>query len=263
MRRLAWCFGTVAVLGLNAGCASIGSRPEIRDLRARITSIDLQGVNLAFDVDVHNPYPVALKTPRFRYGIDIQDKPFVESELDVKVDLPAGQVGTATLPAHFTYRDLWKIYATLSDSADVAYRLRGVFLISALGQSFELPLSHSGTFPVLRRPTFTVRNLDYSEPTLSSAAMTLEVEVHNPNVFDIDVQGLGYAAQLGDVQVGRINASTIGQVPAGQTGNLNLSGEITARSALLELLRGESLGKAHVSPIGSLKTPYGPVDLTR
>ena len=262
MRRLAWCLAAAA-LGLSAGCAGLGPRPEIRDLRARITGIDLQGVGLAFDVDVYNPYPVALQTPRFRYGIDIQDAPFVESESDVKVALPARQVGTATLPVRLAYRDLWRIYSALSDSAEVAYRLRGTFLISALGQSFELPLSHDGTFPVLRRPTFTVKGLDLAKPTLSGAAMTLKAEIHNPNVFELDVTELGYVVQIGDVQAGRVEASTIGEVPAGGTGNLTLTGEVTAREALLELLRGESLGAARVSPSGLVRTPYGSVNLTR
>ena len=263
MSRIAWSVGVAVVCLLSSGCASVGLRPEVRDVRARITSIDLQGVGLAFDVDVNNPYPVALKTPRFRYGIDIQDTPFVESDQDAKVDLPAGKVGTATLPVHLSYKDLWKLYQALSDAADVDYTLRGAFLVDALGQSFELPLSHSGKFPVLRRPTFSIKGLDVGKPTLSSAAVTLETEIRNPNVFDIDVSGLGYAAQIGDVQIGRINASTLGKVVAGGAGKLNLTGEITARSALAGLLGGESLGDAHITPIGVLKTPYGSVDLAR
>ena len=263
MNRVAWSIGIAAVCLLSSGCAALGPRPEVRDVRARITSIDLQGVALAFDVDVNNPYPVALKTPRFRYGIDIQDTPFVESDQDAKVELPAGKVGTATLPVRLSYKDLWKLYTALSDAADVDYRLRGAFLVDALGQSFELPISHDGKFPVLRRPTFTIKGLEVGKPTLSSAAVTLEMDVHNPNVFDVDVSSLGYAALLGDVQVGQISASTLDRVPAGGAGKLNLTGEITARSALLGLLRGESLGDASVSPIGVLKTPYGSVDLAR
>lgn len=263
MHRITWCLGTATVLLLNVGCASLALRPEIRDVRPRITAIDLQGVSLAFDVDVHNPYPVALRTPRFRYGIDIQDTSFVESESDVTVDLPANQLGTATLPVGIGYKELWKIYSTLADSTDIAYRLRGAFAVTALERSFELPLSHTGTFPVLRLPTFAIKDVSFSDASLSHAGVTVETEIGNPNVFDIDVRDLGYAVRLGDVQVGRVHASTVGNVPAGEAGRLTLSGEITARSALLQLFRGESLGQAHVSPIGSMKTPYGPVELAQ
>ncbi len=259
--RACWHLGLSAIVAINAGCASIGMRPTIEDIRARITSLDLQAVGLAFDVDVKNPYPVALKTPRFKYGFDVHDTPFVESGSETSVDLPAGRVGTATLPLRVRFADLWALAASLRGSREVSYRLHGAFVVDALGQSFELPLSHEGMFPVLRLPKFSVQKLDVNDVSLSSARVSLDVDVGNPNVFAIDGQDLGYAVRIGDVEVGRVSASTLETVPAGGSGRVTVTGEITARSALLQLAGGMSLGEARLSPTGSFRTPYGHVDL--
>jgi LEA14-like dessication related protein len=258
----AYCYlGLSAVVALHAGCASIGMRPTIEDVRARVTSLDLEAVGLAFDVDVKNPYPVALKTPRFKYGFDVHETPLVASGSETSVDLPAGRVGTATLPVRVRFADLWALAASLRGSREVGYRLHGAFVVKALGQSFELPLSHEGTFPVLRLPKFSVQKLDVSDMSLSSARVSLDVDVSNPNVFAIDGRDLGYVVRIGDIEVGRVSASTLDAVPAGGSGRVRVTGEVTARSALLQLARGVSPGEASLLPTGSFQTPYGPVDL--
>lgn len=250
-------FGLAA--SFSAGCASIGIRPEIQDVRARITSLDTQGVGLAVDVDVKNPYPLALKTPRFKYGMDVSQTPLFESAAETSVDLPAGKVGTATLPLHIRYADLWRLAASLRGAKEVGYRLHGAFLVNALGQSHELPLSHEGTFPVLHLPTFSVKSVDVDDLSLSSARVTVAAELQNPNVFDIDAREIGYTLRIGDVEVGRLTASTIGTVPAGTGGRAQLTGDVTVRSALIQLAKGVSVSEVSVSSTGSFGTPYGAV----
>lgn len=250
-----------AALSCGAGCASLGIRPEIEDVRARVTALDIQGVSLAIDVDVNNPYPVALKTPQFNYGVDINQTPLFDSATETSVDLPAGKVGTATLPLRIRYTDLWKLAASLRESKEIGYRLRGAFVVNALGQSHELPLSHEGTFPVLRLPTFSVKSVDVEDLSLSSARVVAEVELQNPNAFDIDARELGYTMRIGDIDIGRVTASTAGAVPGEGRGRLRLSGEVTVRSALLQLAKGVSVGQVKLATNGSLGTPYGAVRL--
>ena len=257
----AWLLASLAALLSGAGCAALGVRPEIQDVRGRVTSIDLQGVSLTFDVDVKNPYPVPLKTPSFKYGLDIDETPFVESGSAANVDLPAATVGTASLPVQIRYADLWALAASLRESKEFKYRLHGAFLVTALGESFELPLEHEGTSPVLRLPRFSVKDVDVSEASLSSARIDIDVEVSNPNVFSIDSRQLGYVVHMGDVQLGRVTASTLGEVAAGGTGHIALTGELTAKRALMQLARGASIGHVELRPTGSLGTPYGPIEL--
>jgi len=259
--RLAGFLTSLAALLSGAGCAALGVRPEIQDIRGRVTSIDAQGVSLTFDVDVKNPYPVPLKTPNFKYGLDIDQEPFVESGSAVNVDLPAGTTGTASLPVQIRYADLWALASSLRQSKEFSYRLHGAFLVTALGESFELPLQHQGTCPVLRLPRLSVKDVNVRDVSLSSARVDLDVEVTNPNVFSIDSNQLGYAVRMGDVQLGSVTASTLGEVAAGSTGRVTITGELKAKRALLQLARGASVGNVELRPTGSLGTPYGAVEL--
>ena len=195
--------GSLAVAG---GCSSL-QRPAIRDVRTHVTGIDLQGVSLMFDIDIHNPYPIALRAPRFQYGIDIEGAEFISSQAPVEVDLPAGQVGTAKLPARIEYLQLWRTYQSLTDASEVKYRLRGTIPISALGQTHELALSKDGTLPVFRVPEIRVGDVAFSEVSLSKAKATVAGTMRNPNAFALGAKGLGYALVLGDTPVGSLRGS--------------------------------------------------------
>lgn len=247
-------------LALAGGCSS---RPEIRAVRPHVTGIDLQGVSLTFDVDINNPYPIALRAPRFQYGMDIEEAEFIKSQAPVEIDVPAGRVGTTTLPARLEYAQLWRTYRSLANANEVKYRLHGTVLVSALGQTHELPLSHDGTFPVFRLPKIDVTNVDFSETSLSRAKATVTATVHNPNAFALGAKGLGYSRLLGDTPLGSLSATALESIPAGGTGTLKLSGEITARSALARILQGGGVGDAKVTPTGTIETPFGPVKLER
>ena len=67
---------------------------------------------MVFDVDVYNPYMMAVRCPRFRCGMDIADQAFLDTYEEVKVDLPAAKVGTIQVPARVEYLTrigLWRM----------------------------------------------------------------------------------------------------------------------------------------------------------
>jgi LEA14-like dessication related protein len=100
-----------------------------------------------------------------------------------------------------------------------------------------------------------------SEVSLRRASLAVEAEVANPNVFPIDIRGLGFVLKAGDDQLGGLTASTAEPIPAGGTGRLTLKGEVSASAVLLRIVRGESLRRATLCPSGSIMTPHGPVTL--
>lgn len=246
---------------LLTGCTQLGARPTVKDMRSRITGIDLRGVDLALDVDIQNPYLIPIKTPKFRYGLDVQDVSFLNADADAKLDLPAGRVGTTTLPVRIEYASLWKLASNLATAKQLNYKLHGTLLLSALGDSFEIPLEHAGTFPVLHLPKFSVKDVNFADVSLSGARVVVDTEVQNPNIFSVGTTGLGYLLRLGDTDVGGITAATAKDIAAESTGTLQLNGEVNARSALMKLLGGGSLGSPSLTPKGEFSTPYGPVKL--
>ncbi len=248
---------------LAAGCAGVeGMKPSVDSVSSRIDGIDLEGVDLMFDIGVRNPLPMNLKTPAMRYSFAVQGTQIASSNTGVKANLPGGRVGSVKIPVRIGYRELARIVGDLSGVAEANYAFEGAFDIPVLGSNITLPFRHQGTFPVVRPPSFSGVRVGTSGLSLSGGRVTIDATMTNPNAFGIDVAGLGYALRLGDVSLAGLSASTGGKVRAGASQGIRLTGEITAQDALRKLLGG-GLGRARLKPTGSIGTPFGPLRLGR
>jgi LEA14-like dessication related protein len=262
MKHRAYCVAVVApVLAMLAGCASM--RPQVESIDLRVTGIDLEGVDLAFDVDVNNQMPLDISGLRGNYAIDIAEVEFIQSDAVPEIALPGGQTNTVTLPARMEYMKLWQTYENMRDAKDVPYALRGALICPVAGQDLELPLAHTGTLPVLRVPRIRVTDVRTSDVSLTNATVTVEAEMTNPNSFELGIDEMGYRLMLGDADVGRLTGSTGDAIQPDGQGQLSLTGNITARSALGALIRGVKPDAVDLVPVGRLQTPYGPVELNR
>lgn len=256
----------VAAAAFTAGCASIPAlipKPEIKAIRPRLAGLDFQGVDLVFDVDVSNPYPAPIASPMFKYALDLGGSRFSAGDSPVMVDLPAKGTGTAALPLRLAYADVWRLSQTLAKAKEIDYTLAGNLLLNAGGKSHELPLSHSGKFPVLRLPSIKIARLRPTDIGLTRATLAVDVDMTNPNAFAMALDRIGYALNLGDVQLGELTAVTKGKIGPDETGRVQLTGEVSAMDAVRQLVGGQGLGMAKVLPTGEFQTPYGPVKFGR
>jgi LEA14-like dessication related protein len=145
MKNVAMAGVLVAALWAASGCAS--SRPVLKGVAARVLNVDASGVELAFDVDVENQLPIPLKSTSGRYALDIAEARLLSSDQVPALDLPAGEVGTVTLPARVEYADLIKTAQSMATAKELPYRMQGAFLFPMMGSDYELPFSHEGTIP--------------------------------------------------------------------------------------------------------------------
>lgn len=265
MRSPVTCLTAALLTAVLFGCATLpfSETPEVRAVSPRIAGVDFQGLDMDFDVDVSNPYPVPIKTPRFRYGIDVEGSKFFDSEATSQVSLPASGVGTVTLPVRLSYTDLFRTYQGLADAAEAHYTLRGSIILPLLGRSFEVPVSHSGMFPVLRPPTFSDVNVDLAQVSLLKTKISVDAAMKNPNAFALGIENLGYMLKLGDTEIGGLTATAANTLDAGETERLLLTGELSAASGIVNMIKGGgTIGRAQIFPSGSIQTPYGPVKLS-
>lgn len=199
-------------------------------MRPRIQGLDFPGVDLAFDLDVRNPYPVAIRTPRFRYGLEVAGTPLLKNASAATIDLASSTTTTVTLPVRVDNLNLFKIYRDASSTGETPYRLTASLVLRAMGHDIELPFAHDGTFPILKVPTFTVTRIRPVGISISRAAVTVEAEASGT----LDARGKGA---------------------------ITLTGELSAANAVIQLLLGGKIGEARILPSGSISTPYGAVRL--
>lgn len=254
----------LALLALVAtvGCNGLAvNTPTIEAIRPRIVGLDFEAVDLEFDVDVRNPYSIPIKTPRFRYGMDVEGSNLFEGqEHPSGIDLPADGLGTATLPVRLTYMEVVKVFQSLMNTNEAGYRLHGAFLLEAMGKTHELPMEKEGRFPVLKVPRFTVGEVE-KDASLTEVRLSIDAEVENPNVFPVGIGDLGYGIDFGTIRAANLTARTEGQIPAEGKGTVRLEGKVSGLDAVRQLLGGGELGDARLLPTGSIATPYGDVRL--
>jgi LEA14-like dessication related protein len=258
---LSVCFVLIGCSGYTKSVLGMGKRPSIKSISPRIAGIDFQGINLIFDLEVDNPYSVAIKSPRFKYGMDIQDNEFMKSETTSKLSLPAKGVGTVSLPVRMEYVTLWRTYQGLKGANEVPYTMRGAMVASALGKDIELPMEKSGVFPVMRVPRFSSTKVKTSDVSLTKAKVAVTAMVMNPNAFTLGLDELGYDIKIGDIVLGSVKATTLKKIAPGESREMTLTGALSGYQAVQQLLSGSKIGKAEIKPTGFMKTNYGKIKM--
>lgn len=253
----------VIVLQISLGCAMLPAnmKPQVVGVTPRVTSIDLKGIDLAFDLDIKNPYPTALKTPEFTYDLNIAGMSFASREATATLNIPARSTGTTTLPVRIDFADLFSLSQNLKGANEAPYSIGGRFIVPVAGQRIEVPFSHEGTFPVLRIPKFSNIRVNPGGISLTGAKIDVQADMVNPNVFAIGLSGLGYSLELGGVKLGDITARTADSLAPGAKGTLSLSGKLSAKDAITSLAEGAKLGRVRIVLRGKIQTPYGEVNL--
>lgn len=255
-------FLPLMALALTFGCASLPiGKPEVKSFVPKIAGIDLQGLDMIFDIGVSNPYPTSIKTPKFKLGMDVLGSQFIEKSDAATMDLPAMKTGLISVPVRVGYADLFKLYNNLQGQNEVDYTIKGAMLLPVLGKDYELPLNYTGKFPVIRVPQFKVLAMRPYDITFSSAMVAVDTEVTNPNAFGLNFNGIGYNLQFGDVSMASLTAQTLSDIVAGGSGKMTFAGKVSAMDAVSQILSGDAMGKAQIVPTGAIQTPYGPLKL--
>lgn len=269
MNRIPVLAMVLATMLLAVGCNTLStsallgkvSKPSIESISPRIAGLNFQGIDLAFDVAVLNPYEVPIKSPRFKYALDVEGASFLSSQATANLDLPAKGVGTVVLPVRLQYLDLLQAYSSLKDVGEVPYTLHGALVFSPWGETIELPIRKSGTFPILRVPALSNVVVDPPEVSLGGAKIQVKSNITNPNVFALGLESLGYDLQIGEVKLGGLKTESLRSLKAGDSGEVSLMGAISGYEAVQQLLSGRGLGAVALRPVGSISTPYGIVRL--
>ena len=246
-----------------SGCSLLTEiqKPKIVKVTPSIKGLDFKGVDMNFDIDVHNPYPVQIVSPGFDYGMNIEENRLFESQADTDVDLAAKKTGTVTLPVRLDYMETFKAVSDLATKAEANYEVFGAFHFKPFGKSVDLPFSRKGSIPVVKMPKISVKNVSTGDVGLSGATLKVDLGVKNPNIFKIGLDNLGYGLKLGDTEIAGLKAGAIDALEAGSEGNVTLSGKISAMSVISKIVKGIDASEMNISPTGSIKTKYGDLKL--
>lgn len=131
-------------------------KPTARLSGVQFGDIDLKSATLLFDVEVSNPYSVALPLLNMNYAVASGQNPLFEGKADLQTTIPAKGSQSVALPVKIGYMDLLNALAALKDvrpgstvpySADVDLSMD----TQAFGP-LRLPLKKSGDLTIPELP---------------------------------------------------------------------------------------------------------------
>lgn len=246
--------GVAGVVAAAAGCVGLPVvEPEVRGVEARIDGLDLEGLDVVFDVRVYNPLLNALHAPRFRYAVDVQGRTLASGRQAAGAEFPAAGVGTLSIPVRVAYRDLAAIYGDIGGRSEADYRLTGEIKVPLLGSTVDLPFELDGSVPIVRPPAVELEGVDLSAVSPLGGDVHVDVGVTNPNAFPVGVDGLAYSLLVRGDEVARLSADSDGPIAPGTRRMMRLTARFSAAAAVS--------GQWTVRPSGAVTTPYGPLEL--
>ena len=135
-------------------------KPTARMTGLKFENVKLDSATLLFDVEVDNPYPVALPLMNLDYGLSSGAEEFLNGNAELQTTVPAKSKKTVSLPANINYLDMLKALKGIRPGSKIPYK-------ADLGLSVDAP-----ALGLMRLP------------------LKKEGEIVLPTVSDIDAKGI-------------------------------------------------------------------------
>ena len=138
----------------SAGCATIESalnirKPSVGLKGIRFDEITLNSATLLFDVEVENPYPVALPLVNVDYNLASRAKPFLTGQADLQTTIPPQAKETVSLPAKISYLDLLQAFKGIKPGSTIPYSAdMGLSVDTPALGLLRLPIKKDGALSV-------------------------------------------------------------------------------------------------------------------
>ena len=185
-------------LAIVTGCESIQKSASTKlpiatakDLR--IKAADFSTLDLLLDVGIDNPNPFGLTLSGLSYDFVVNNQPLLQGEQNNTLRIEAAQESTLSVPLSLTLQTLANEIPEIlqSDSFDYELNTQLQFNLPLLG-SFKVPLTKTGSLPVIRPPRISDVSLAKRKLNLTGADLDLTVNIENPNAFNLVLNGLDY-----------------------------------------------------------------------
>ncbi|MCU7828725.1 MAG: LEA type 2 family protein [Candidatus Thiodiazotropha sp. (ex Myrtea sp. 'scaly one' KF741663)] len=229
-RKVLLLFVLIHAISLS-GCATLeqvgqvleGQKPTAQVNGVRLTSLDFEGMDLAFDVQVDNPNPVGISLAGLDYDLSLLGSRFLKGDQPMGMRLAANGNSSVEVPMRLGFQQLLSTYQQLkgADSAGYQLDLGMGFDVPVLGR-VRVPVSYQGEFPVPKMPDVKVRSLDVQQLSMSGAKLMMQLEVDNPNAFSLLLNQLNYDVKLNGYNVGSGLMGRAVNLQQGSPGVINL-----------------------------------------
>ncbi len=185
-------------LAILTGCESIqkAAKSKIPIAKAgdvRIAAADFSSLDLVLDLVIENPNNFGVTLSGLPYDLVINEHSLLQGEQSKSLRIEAAQRSTVAIPVSLVLQNLFTEIPEILQQDTFNYRLdtRPQFTIPLIG-NIEVPLTKTGSLPVIRPPKIQDVSLTKRAINLTGADLDLQIALKNPNNFDLTVKELAY-----------------------------------------------------------------------
>lgn len=261
----------IVLAALSSGCATMDDalksapRPSASIIGANVQNLSLQSLDLVFDIEVTNPYGVALALVDFRYAIESGEFQLMQGNIQPTGSLPANGSSVLQIPARLDLLTTINTLKGVKPGAVVPYQANFSIAIDApvLGR-ITLPLQHQGEIPIPALPEFSLASFDIASLSLDEVKAIAKLRIKNTNQFGIILKQLGFDLELNKTKVTSIRMYSSSEVGAGQATIVEIPLSFLPRAfgaGMFNLLRGNESGYG-ITGILDVDTQFGAMSLS-
>ncbi|NIR48757.1 LEA type 2 family protein [candidate division KSB1 bacterium] len=194
----------LGLINLVIACGSVGEmvkntfkKPTVSFGNPKLHKLSFESITLLFDLKITNPNPLAIKLAGLDYDFLLNEQSFVTGNQEHGLEILSESESTVEIPVTFNFSDVYQTFKSLKNRDSTQYELR-------CGLSFDLPLlgrkrvpvSKSGSLPLLKLPNLRVESLNIESLGLTGTDLTLNVQLENPNTFAFVLQKMDYGLKI-------------------------------------------------------------------
>jgi LEA14-like dessication related protein len=204
-----WLSGAViislfALFAIYVSCSTVKNlaniqEPKVSVDKVRFTGLSFEDVDLAFDVKIDNPNQLSATLAGFDYDLKINDASFLQGQQTSDMTIAATSASNLEVPLTLNFKDLYNTFNSLKNQDSSAYKmdLGLTFNLPILGKT-RIPVSKQGYLPMVKLPSLKVSSLKIKKMGLTSADLELNLEIDNPNAFNLIADNLNYNFAVND-----------------------------------------------------------------
>lgn len=253
-----------------SGCAQMRSwlegapKPSVGLKGVKIQDLSLKDLTLLFDVEIQNPYRVALPLLDVGYRLDSAGSSLLQGTAPLQGTIPASGRRVVGIPATIRFADILKTGRGIRPGAVVPYDAMLGLGVRAPGVGkMTLPIRKKGEFPIPTVPKVELRGIRWDNLSWREAAGTIDFYVQNTNDFPVDIKGLDYALSIAGSKVGRVGLKSGAKIDKGRGAALSMPirfSTIDLGAAFLDIL-GKKDAAYSLDGAMDVATPYGKLNM--
>ena len=173
------------------------SKPSVSVVDMKITGMTLQDIELTADVEVENPNSVGVDLSSYSYSLDINESNFVSGSEQRGLNIGAKNSSVVQVPVTLTFSELLQTFQSVRDQDESDYKFAASFGfdLPILG-TVEVPVEYSGKIPVVKQPSISLANFSIESISMTGADLLVELDVQNPNAFQLMVDDLNFDLEV-------------------------------------------------------------------